>query len=117
MLQNLKVSLVQPEGLYSWTGHCWRLCTAWWIPLVRLTLRPSRLLLTSAHTEDSSERAQEQGQFQDEQEQEVESTERNPVGDTVTGNKLPPQVEAPGPFFPHLSLGPDSRAPITQDQI
>lgn len=66
------------------------LCLAWWILLVMLTRVPSRPPVTSAHTEDSTEHAQEQGQLQEDQEQEVESTERNPVGDTVTRNELPP---------------------------
>ena len=54
--------------------------------------------LRSVHPEDSPDHAQEQGQLQEDQEQEVDIAEPGPVGDTVTGNELPPLEEVPGPF-------------------
>lgn len=116
-VQSPQVPPVQSEGRCSCTGHPWRLCTAWRIALVRPTLCPSRPPLTSAHAEDSAEHAQKQGQLQEDQEHEVDSAERNSVGDTVTGNEVPPHREASGHFPPHLCLCPDSRAQTTQNQI
>ena len=66
--------------------------------------------LRSVHPEDSPDHAQEQGQLQEDQEQEVDIAEPGPVGDTVTGNELPPLEEVPGPFPPHFSLCPDTIA-------
>ena len=60
------------------------------IPVVRPTPSPSSVCLTPAHTEDGPEDAQESGHLQQHQEQEVDSAERDPVGDTVPGNELPP---------------------------
>lgn len=114
-VQSPQVSLVQSEELYSWTGLSRGWWTAWWSPLVRLTLSASGAFLTPAHPEDSTEHAQEQGQLQEDQEQEVDSAEWNPAGDTVMGNA--PQREAPGSFCPCFSLSPDSKAQITQNPI
>lgn len=88
-MQSPQISLVQSEGLYSWTGLSRSWWAAWWSPLVKPTLSASGALLTPAHPEDSTEHAQEQGQLQEDQEQEVDSAERNPAGDTVMANEMP----------------------------
>ena len=40
----------------------------------------------------------------------MDIAELGPVGDTVTGNELPPLEEVPGPFPSHLSLRPNTKA-------
>lgn len=99
-VQSPQVSLVQSEGLYSHTGLFRSWWVAWWSPLVRLTLSASGALLAPAHTEESNEHAQEQGQLQEDQEQEVDSAERKPVGDTTMGNEMPLRGRPRHPLVP-----------------
>lgn len=91
-----------PEELcaVTWTGlRCQQMSL---ILIIGAMLLLPRAPLRPVHPEDRTEHAQEQGQLQKDQEQEVDAAQQGPVGDKVTINCLP-RMQRRCPLL-HLSL-------------
>lgn len=76
-----------------------------------LTPPPPRAPLRPVHPQDSTEHAQEQGHLQEDQEQEVDTAEQGPVGDTVTVVHSEPHLHHPDPLTSPPSRGESTRCP------